>query len=243
MGGSQKMEDGIQRGAGGRILWVFAFGKVFLYTVRTMGFDVYSIIALVLAVTVHEFCHALTANYFGDPTARHRGRLTLNPLAHLDVMGTLMLFLIGFGWGKPVPVNPHNFEHPLRDSALVSLAGPGSNIIFAILVALPYKYLTVNGGSPELAQFLRTVFDLNLILAIFNFIPLPPLDGSKMIGFFVPAHAQRSYERFLDEGIKYFVAFILIDSFVLPSILGFSLLSLFIGTFYTVLSTLILVGT
>ncbi len=208
-----------------------------------MGFDLYSIIALVLAVTVHEFCHALSANYLGDSTARHMGRLTLNPLAHLDVMGTLMLFLIGFGWGKPVPVNPHNFEHPLRDSALVSLAGPGSNILVAILVALPYKYLAVNGGLSESAQFLRTLFDLNLILAIFNFIPLPPLDGSKIIGIFVPAHAHRSYERFLNDGIKYFVAFILIDSFVLPSLLGFSLLSFFIGTLYTFLSALILVGT
>ena len=213
------------------------------YTADIMGFDVYSIIALILAVTVHEFCHALTAHHLGDSTARHMGRLTLNPLAHLDVMGTLMLFLIGFGWGKPVPVNPHNFNHPLRDSAFVSMAGPGSNILVAIVVALPYKYLILNGGAPELAQFLRAVFDLNLILAIFNFIPLPPLDGSKMIGIFVPARAQRAYERFLDDGIKYFVAFILIDSFVLPSLVGFSVLSFFIGTLYTLLSALILVGT
>src|SRR3989338_750736 len=175
------------------------------------------IIALVLAITVHEFSHAWTANYFGDPTARYRGRMTLNPLAHLDVMGTDMLFLIGLGWGKPVPVNPANLRDLKRDSALVSLAGSASNILTAMVIALPYKYLMTHGGAEGFTTLLRTVFDLNIILALFNFIPLPPLDGSKMIGVFVPHHKYAAYQHFLEDGVKYFVAFILIDSFFFPS--------------------------
>lgn len=201
------------------------------------------IIALVVAVTVHEFSHAWMANYLGDPTAKYRGRMTLNPVAHLDVMGTIMLFLIGLGWGKPVPVNPTNLDNPKRDSALVSLAGPASNILTAIVIAIPYKYLIMNGGAPGVIDFLRTVFDLNLILALFNFIPLPPLDGSKMIGVFVPDHKYAAYQHFLDGGVKYFVALILIDSFVLPSIFGVSVLWMVMGRAYDLLSALILIGT
>lgn len=201
------------------------------------------IVGLVIAVTVHEFSHAWLANYFGDPTAKMAGRVTLNPLAHLDLFGTLMLFLVGFGWGKPVPVNPSYLNHPKRDSALVSLAGPASNILMAMALALPYKYTVTQGGSLELQQFLRAVFDVNLLLAIFNFVPLPPLDGSKMIGLFIPPRYYFRYQQFLNEGVKYFIAFILIDSFVLSGILGFSLLSWFMWNLYGVLSTLILLGT
>lgn len=208
-----------------------------------MGFDLYSIIALLFAITIHEFSHAAVANYLGDPTARYQGRLTLNPLAHLDFMGTLMLFFIGFGWGKPVPVNPYNLYHPKRDSAFVSLAGPGSNILMAIAISLPYKYLTLKGGSPEWADFLGTLLDLNLILAIFNFIPLPPLDGSKMVGIFVSPRYERGYQQFLEEGVKYFIGFVLIDSFVLYPILGFSILSFFVGNAYLILKSIILIGT
>lgn len=206
-----------------------------------MGIDF--ILALVVAVTVHEFSHAWVANYLGDPTAKHRGRVTLNPMAHLDLMGTIMLFLIGLGWGKPVPVNPANLNHPKRDSALVSLAGPASNILTAIVIAIPYKYLVVNGGTPEVAAFLRTVFDLNIILALFNFIPLPPLDGSKMVGAFVPDRYYAAYQRFLDDGVKYFIAVILIDSFVIPSLFGVSFLWMVMGRAYDLLSALILIGT
>jgi Zn-dependent protease len=201
------------------------------------------IIALVVAVTVHEFSHAWVANYLGDPTAKYRGRITLNPAAHLDLMGTIMLFLVGLGWGKPVPVNPANLRNPKRDSALVSLAGPGSNILTAILIAIPYKYLIMNGGSPAITDFLRAVFDLNLILALFNFIPLPPLDGSKIIGVFIPDRKYRAYQHFLMDGVKYFVAFILIDSFVLRELVGTSVLWVVMGTGYNLLSSLILIGT
>jgi Zn-dependent protease len=201
------------------------------------------IVALVVAITVHEFSHAWVANYLGDPTAKYHGRITLNPLAHLDVMGTIMLFMVGLGWGKPVPVNPANLRNPKRDSALVSLAGPGSNILTAIVIAIPYKFLITNGGTPEIVYFLRAVFDLNILLALFNFIPLPPLDGSKMIGIFVPDHRYREYLHFLNNGVKYFIAFILIDSFVLPSLFGVSFLWIVMGGAYDVLSSIILIGT
>ena len=211
-----------------------------------MGIDVAFIVGLVLAVTVHEFSHAWVALYLGDPTAKYKGRVTLNPLAHLDPMGTIMLFLVGLGWGKPVPVNPYNLRNPKRDSALVSLAGPASNILTAIVIAIPYKYLIMHGGTEvsfEVARFLRASFDLNLILAIFNFVPLPPLDGSKIIGVFIPDRLYGKYQRFLEDGIKYFVAFILIDSFVLGRWFGFSFLWMIMGTLYTLLSSLILIGT
>ena len=97
---------------------------------------VFSAIGLLIAVTIHEFSHALTADRLGDPTPRAMGRLTLNPLAHLDPLGTLMIFIAHFGWGKPVPIDPYNFKNPRRDEILVSLAGPTSNFIFMIAISL-----------------------------------------------------------------------------------------------------------
>jgi len=208
-----------------------------------MGIDLSFIVGLVIAISVHECAHAWAANYLGDPTAKHQGRLTLNPMAHLDMMGTILLFVIGLGWGKPVPVNPYNLRSPKRDSSLVSLAGPLSNILTAIVVAVPYKYLVVNGGSVEVAAFLRGIFDLNIVLALFNFVPLPPLDGSKMIGVFVPRAYERAYAKFLQEGVKYFVVFILIDMYVFGRMFGVSLLWWVMGWGYTLLSSAILLGT
>ncbi len=205
--------------------------------------DLNFIIALVVAITVHEFSHAWMANYLGDPTAKYHGRVTLNPLKHLDLFGTIMLFLVGLGWGKPVPVNPNNLKSPKRDSALVSLAGPASNILVAIVIALPYKYLVINGGSDAIIFLLQAVFDLNLILAIFNLLPLPPLDGSKILGFFIPRRFERGYRNFLHDGIKWFIAVILIDSFVFQRMLGFSILWMIIGTAYQLLASVILLGT
>lgn len=199
--------------------------------------------ALVISVTIHEFSHAWAANYLGDPTAKYYGRISLNPLKHLDFWGTVMLFLIGFGWGKPVPVNPNNFSNPKRDFALVSLAGPASNFLLAVAVAMPYKYLLVHGASQELIDFLRAVFDLSLILGLFNLLPLPPLDGSKIIGIFVPQGYYYRYQMFLADGMKWFIGFILIDSFVLSSMFGFSVLDKVMYTLYDVVSSFILIGT
>ncbi|MFA6435759.1 MAG: site-2 protease family protein [Candidatus Gracilibacteria bacterium] len=205
--------------------------------------ELFFIVALVISVTIHEFSHAWTANYLGDPTAKYYGRITLNPLKHLDFWGTVMLFLIGFGWGKPVPVNPNNFSNSKRDSALVSLAGPMSNFLLAVAVAMPYKYLLAHGASLEVTNFLRAVFDLCLILGLFNLLPLPPLDGSKIVGIFVPDGYYHRYQLFLADGMKWFIGFILVDSFVLSSMLGFSVLDKVMYTLYDLVSSFILIGT
>lgn len=161
------------------------------------------IIVLVIAFTIHEFAHAWTANQFGDDTARLNGRLTLNPLAHLDPIGSLLLLVAGFGWAKPVPVNPYALE---RRSPLalmwVSLAGPFSNFLMAIVAAIPlrmgwvqYTGFTQN-GFPSLFELLFFLVQINLVLMLFNLIPIAPLDGSKIAVAVLPDSWGRAVERF-----------------------------------------------
>ncbi len=137
---------------------------------------------LVFCLTIHEYSHAWVAFKLGDPTAKAMGRLTLNPLAHLDPVGTLLLLLVGFGWGKPVPFNPNYFSNPRRSSALVSLAGPASNFIFAVLFGMIHKFLPLGVFS----GILEALVYLNLILCFFNLIPIHPLDGFKIVWGFLP---------------------------------------------------------
>lgn len=144
----------------------------------------YLVFALLIAITVHEFCHALAAYFLGDSTAKDMGRLTLNPLAHLDPIGTLMVFLVRFGLGKPVPVNPNNFKNPKTGYALVSLAGPMSNYILAILFSGLW-HLTA-AAKPGFGFFISIIIFLNLVLGTFNLLPIPPLDGSKFVYPFLP---------------------------------------------------------
>ncbi len=140
--------------------------------------------ALLTAITVHEFAHAWSADRLGDPTPRLQGRLTLNPLAHLDPIGTLMLLLVRIGWGKPVQFDPFNLKNPKRDAAIISLAGPASNIIFAVILAIILRLTQ----SPIISPFII----LNIVLAIFNLIPIHPLDGGKiLVGLLPPADAAK----------------------------------------------------
>lgn len=138
--------------------------------------------ALVSALTFHEFSHALVGKWRGDLTAERYGRLTLNPLAHLDVMGTISMLIFGFGWAKPVPYNPRELKHP-DDAVAIALAGPIANLILATIAALIFRGL----GSPMAGQigllpsFLALFAFVNLGLACFNVIPVPPLDGSKIL--------------------------------------------------------------
>jgi Zn-dependent protease len=152
-------------------------------------------ICLIIAITIHEFSHALVADRLGDPTPRSQGRLSLNPLKHLDLIGTLMLFLVHFGWGKPVIIDPYNLKKPKRDEMLISFAGPASNLILATLLAVIIRFIPSN---PFIAIFFSDLIQLNIILAIFNLIPIPPLDGSKILFNLLPSESGAKWEEALN---------------------------------------------
>ena len=153
------------------------------------------IVPVLLGLTIHEYAHALAAHRLGDDTAKNAGRLTLNPIAHLDPLGTIMLFFSKlFGWAKPVPFNPANFRNPVRDSTLVALAGPVSNFLTAIVLTIIFKILVqVNFFSLipfTVTQDLVSIFYLgilvNISLGVFNLMPIPPLDGFTVLAYFLP---------------------------------------------------------
>jgi Zn-dependent protease len=145
---------------------------------------------LLLAVTVHEVAHGWVADRLGDPTARLAGRLTLNPLPHIDPLGALAFVLAGFGWARPVPVSARNLRRPVRDMAWVAAAGPLSNFLVAflglVLLVLTSRVLDAPFVARPVAGMLRFVYTFNLGLAIFNLIPLPPLDGGHFLPYFFP---------------------------------------------------------
>ena len=159
----------------------------------------YLVIAILVALTFHEFAHAWTSRYFGDPTPELLGRVTLNPLAHLDLMGTIFLLLVGFGWGKPVPFNPNNFKNPKRDTVLTAISGPLMNLVLAIIFSIPFRIGTLVGidfFSTAFGQLFSLIIQINIILGIFNLIPIPPLDGSKILYLFVPRNTIMFLERY-----------------------------------------------
>ena len=151
--------------------------------------------ALLIAVTIHEFAHAFIADKLGDPTPGMQGRISLNPLRHLDPIGTLMLILFRFGWGKPVQFDPFNLRHPKRDSALIALAGPASNLILATLLSLTIRLIP---GS-LLAVLAVPLILMNINLAIFNFLPVPPLDGAKVLYGILPMEWAEEYNHFMKD--------------------------------------------
>jgi len=182
---------------------------------------------ILLALSVHEYSHGLIAYRLGDPTARYAGRLTLNPISHLDPIGTLMLFLVHFGWAKPVPVDPRYFANPKRDMLWVALAGPASNMVLAFLSGLvirlvslsPYPFSSGFVGEAFIAMMFLSL-QINLILAVFNLLPIPPLDGSKILyGLLPPEYDQFAYslERY---GPFILLALLLLGRNVLMSIIG-----------------------
>ena len=200
-----------------------------------------SIIAILIAIAIHEWAHAATAARLGDPTPGDAGRLTLNPIAHLDPLGALLFVTVGFGWAKPVPINPLYFRHPRRDTCLTAAAGPASNLVlaflsFAMLLVLgprigssPWELLEIAGtGSVWRAfvvQLLGASLFINLGLMAFNLLPIAPLDGSKVLQAFVPLRYADRYEEFLRIGM-----YVLLALFAGEAFLGIPTLSLWITT-------------
>ncbi len=178
------------------------------------------VITLVIAFTIHEFSHAWVATMFGDETPRNAGRLTLNPLAHLDLFGSLLLLVAGFGWAKPVPINPYAMRS--RSGVMwTSLAGPFSNFLMAIVAAIPLR-LGVNyiGGSNFLGLFLEDFMLINLVLMLFNLIPIAPLDGEKIAEYVWPPAWGRVLERISRYGPVILIFLVLLGSFGSFNILG-----------------------
>ena len=166
-----------------------------------MNFDIYTLvlrlIIALIALPIHECAHGYAAYRMGDYTAKREGRLTLNPLAHFDPIGTIAIVLFGFGWARPVPINPLNFENPKKGMMISSLAGPMSNIALAFIAMILYKlsyiplYLGAGGAFFATVQtFLYLMISINITLGVFNLIPIPPLDGSRIATYFLP---QRIY--------------------------------------------------
>ncbi len=185
--------------------------------------------SLLVAITVHEFSHAWAADYLGDPTPRLQGRLKLNPLVHIDTMGMVFLLLLGFGWGKPVQFDPYNLKDPRKDAAWISIAGPSSNFILAIILALLLKlfiilqlnFLTIIGGL-----IFVPVIRMNIMLGVFNLLPIHPMDGFKIIEGILPekkVHEWTSLQRY---GMIFLMLLIfplfggrsMLDSFLTPTI-------------------------
>lgn len=197
---------------------------------QTITYYLALIPSIVAAITVHEFAHAWTALKFGDTTAYRQGRVTLNPLVHLDPMGTLLFLLAGFGWGRPTPVNQNAFTHPRAD-LVVSIAGPISNLLLAccagLIIRVPLtKHLLDLMGIGESGWYLAVTFvQMNVILAVFNLLPIWPLDGSHVVENLLPPEQAHRFKRF---GVAY-GSFVLLGVILMGRLTGFSLLNIVLG--------------
>jgi Zn-dependent protease len=171
--------------------------------------------AILIALTVHEYAHGYVAWWKGDNTAKAHGRLTFNPLAHLDVFGTLMLFFGPFGWAKPVPVNPMNLDNPKRDMIYVGAAGPLSNIVLAIFFGIILRLIKVSPGFLSFSHlfiiFLQLCVLINLGLSFFNLLPIPPLDGSNILLGLLPADKIGTYLRYVQHAPKVLLGLLLAE--------------------------------
>ena len=208
------------------------------------------ILAFVIAIVVHEAAHALVADKLGDPTPRMMGRLSLNPLVHYDPIGTTLLLVlvimrsmgapvIPFGWAKPVMFDPYNLKDPRRDAALISLAGPASNIILAVLLSILLRLMVINPFSPlsVYAPLLYPIIALNVVLAIFNMIPIHPLDGGKILVGLLPKDQSHEADAFLRR-YGTLILFLLI----IPIVGGVSPISMFLSPILTFILGILIPG-
>ncbi|MFA6081471.1 MAG: site-2 protease family protein [Patescibacteria group bacterium] len=167
--------------------------------------------SLLVAITIHEFSHAWASDYLGDPTPRLQGRLKLNPLVHIDNIGMLFLLFFGFGWGKPVEFDPYNLKNPRRDAAWISIAGPSSNFILAIVLALLLKlfiflqlnFLIIIGGI-----IFVPMIRMNIVLGVFNLLPIHPMDGFKIVEGILPEEKAREWASLQRYGMIFLIALI-----------------------------------
>jgi Zn-dependent protease len=199
------------------------------------------LVALAFSVSFHEFCHAWAANRLGDPTARFAGRLTMNPMAHVDPVGTLIapgvMYLLTqggamFGWAKPVPVDSHNLKEPRWDGLKVALLGPFSNVFLGLVTAVVFGVLAAFGLTENaMGELLRQLLKVNCLLAVFNLLPVPPLDGSWILDCILPRRAYNAYQRIKPYGMLFLVAIILVPglSGVLIGV-PFSILMMLLGS-------------
>ena len=197
---------------------------------------------ILLAITFHEYAHGWTAMKFGDPTAKMMGRLTLNPLAHLDPIGTLMLFLAHFGWAKPVPVDPRYFSDPKRQMLWVALAGPVANMILAffsgiLIIGFASSNFMFSSNTAIIGKMLVYSLQINLALAVFNMLPIPPLDGSKILRGLLP----HEYEHIAFQ-MEQYGPWVLMSIILFGMMTGVSLFWIFIGPFVRFFSFLFTLG-
>jgi Zn-dependent protease len=214
------------------------------------------IIAILVAITVHEWAHAYAAYRLGDNTAKYAGRLTLNPLAHLDPLGALMFVVVGFGWAKPVPVDPRNLRNYKWGNTLVALAGPVSNLIVATIAMVlleilgrhtsnsPMSLLSAQGDSTAMTlaiQLLTSSIFVNLGLMAFNLLPIAPLDGSKILEPFIPLHLQDLYDEAMRRGPMILILLLVAEHFVgIPIISGWVMgIMEFVLTGFVLITTII----
>ena len=156
----------------------------------------YSLPGIFIAISFHEMAHAYAADSMGDPTPKQAGRLTVNPLKHMDYLGFLCMLVMHFGWAKPVPINPNNFKDRRKGIILVSLSGVFTNLLLAFITMPVYYFVILQGGNEILETIIQYIFSYNVVFAVFNILPIPPLDGSNVLAEFLPPKAKQTYLKF-----------------------------------------------